>query len=105
MKKSLLIITALIAFACSKSPDFGKIQKGMKSTEVIKLIGKPLTKTTVFGGIQWWDYNTHMVVINSDTVVNCASKEEIEKGFKDLSNGLDSIQNALKSAIDTTISE
>lgn len=105
MKKSLLIITVLIAFACSKTPDFAKVKIGMKSTEVVKMLGEPATKTPIFGGIVWWDYKTHMVVIDADTVVNCASKQELEKGFQDVSESLDSLGNKILEEADKTFKE
>lgn len=77
----------------------------MKSAEVVKLLGKPVNKTSIFGGIEWWDYNTHMVVIDADTVVNCASKEDLKKGFESASKSLDSLGNKILEEADKNFKE
>ena len=100
MKRFLFITMVVLASACAKSDKFAKIENGMKSSEVVDILGTPEDKTNVFGDIEWWDYNTHIVVIDADTVVNCISKKEAEKEAEELQESLDSLSSNVKKQID-----
>lgn len=94
MKKLMLLFVLFISFSCQSSVNnFDKIKKGMKSSEVIKLVGNPKEKMPMFI-CEWWMYDDvkkHIVVIGKDTVTNITTKEELKKGLQDVKNFMDSL--------------
>ena len=61
-----------------KKDQFAKVTTGMKSADVVKLVGVPVRKQPM-GVSTWWLYNDsekHMVIINSDTVANCTTQKD-----------------------------
>jgi hypothetical protein len=95
LKKSFFILAITIFTGCSvKHNDFEKIKTGMKSAEVVKLVGAPPRKQPM-GVSMWWLYNDpekHMVVINSDTVANCTTQKDAMKIMDDALRAYDSLR-------------
>lgn len=95
--KKLLVILLLFLASCQNS-DFSLIKKGMKSSEVIKLVGNPKEKMPMFI-CDWWKYNDkgkHIIIISKDTVTNITTEAEFKKAMKDATLLIDSLQNTLK---------
>jgi hypothetical protein len=94
LKKLFFLITIAIASACSsKKGEFAKIKTGMKSTDVVKLVGAPV-RTQPMGVSTWWLYNDpekHMVIINSDTVANCTTQKDAIRIMDDALRMYDSL--------------
>ncbi|MBS1598552.1 MAG: hypothetical protein JST75_10040 [Bacteroidetes bacterium] len=93
MKKIFLLV--LIAFAgCSeKRNDFTKIKIGMKTADVVKLVGVPPRKQPM-GDSMWWLYtdpDKHMVIINNDTVANCTTQKDAMRIMDDALRTYDSL--------------
>jgi hypothetical protein len=99
MKKTLFILTIILFFSCSNSPDFSKIKTGMSTNELIKLVGEPDEKTNFFGAEIWLYKNkesVYMATILNDTLVKLQDKSEIENSLKNLNDGLDEINKSIE---------
>ncbi len=84
-----------IASCAEKKNDFAKIKTGMKSSEVVRIVGAPLRKQEM-GVSTWWLYNDpqkHMVIINSDTVANCTTQKDAMRIMDDALRTYDSMKN------------
>ena len=94
MKKLFFITTIFLAIGCSMKHDgFSKIKTGMKSADVIKLIGAPPRKQPI-GVSMWWLYNDpekHMIIINSDTVANITTQKDAIRIMDDALRTYDSL--------------
>jgi len=94
LKKIFFLIIISIASACSlKKDEFSKIKTGMKSGDVVKLVGVPMRKQPM-GVSTWWLYNDsekHMVIINSDTVANCITQKNAMRIMDDALRMYDSL--------------
>ena len=96
MKKLLLLSVVAMLFSCSKEADFTKIKVGMKSSEVIALVGEPKTKTETGIAGTWWSYDTHLVVIQNDTVNEFDTNENVKKRMEEVTKGLDDLNETVK---------
>lgn len=97
MKKTLLIALIAIAFtACKKEADFSKIKPGMKSSEVTELVGEPNQKQEMAIAGTYWNYDTHLVVIQADTVAECLSQEDYKKRMTEFNEGMEKLQKEMK---------
>lgn len=93
MKKIFLIVFIIGMAGCKAKPDFKSVKKGMKSTEVISLMGVP-SRRQIMGEAQWWIYNDsaqHLVVIDHDTVANCMTQKEAMQIMSDALKKFDSL--------------
>ena len=95
LKKILFTITTVIfVVACSqKDRGFSKLKVGMKSSEVVRLVGAPSRKQQMGVSI-WWLYTdpeNHMVIINSDTVANCTTQKDAMRIMDDALRTYDSL--------------
>lgn len=80
--------------ACTGKPDFSKVKDGMKSADVVKLVGVPNQRRNM-NMAQWWlytDKDSHVVVISADTVANCLTKKEAIKIMTETLNAFDSLR-------------
>lgn len=95
MKKLITMIMILLTvtlISCS-GQNFNKVKKGMKSTEVIALVGQPKEIRSMWV-VKWWMYNDskkHIIIMQGDSVINSITKAEFEKGFFEAGKFLDSI--------------
>ena len=94
MKKLLFITTISLTIGCSAKHDgFSKIKSGMKSKDVIKLVGSPPRKQPI-GVSMWWMYDDpekHMIIINSDTVANITTQKDAIRIMDDALRTYDSL--------------
>jgi len=94
LKKILIFPVIFFLFACADKRDgFAKIKTGMKSAQVVKLVGAPARKQEI-GVSTWWIYSDpekHMVVINSDTVANCVTQKDAIRIMDDALRTYDSM--------------
>ncbi|HEX4852422.1 MAG TPA: hypothetical protein VFV08_16510 [Puia sp.] len=93
----IYLIAIVFFVACKSSPDFLHLNKGMKRTEVIKLVGAPVKRIPI-GDDEWWEYDgvqSRFVILNNDTVKLVLSREEAASMMK---RALDSA-NASKRSI------
>ena len=97
MKKIVVLLATIILISCSKSSDFSQIKVGMKASEVVELVGEPKTKTETGIAGSWWAYETHLVVIQADTVNECSTNEDVKKRMQEVSEGLENMSDSLKS--------
>jgi hypothetical protein len=74
MKHKTIFFLFLLLCACH-SKNINDVKKGMKSSDVLSIMGKPDNETTLPMGIQWWNYKTGTVVIVSDTVSGVKTPE------------------------------
>jgi hypothetical protein len=92
--KKILVIVFIVGMAgCKGKPDFTSIKKGMKSADVVSMVGVPLRRQTM-GEAQWWLYNDsgqHLVVIEHDTVANCMTQKEAMQIMSDALKKFDSL--------------
>lgn len=97
MKKFLLVFVVVLLLACNKTVDLSLIEKGMTRNQVVKLIGEPNEEQEMFMGISWMFYDGgSIVIIEADTVVNCSTAEEMQKGFEELGETVDSLVNEIE---------
>jgi len=95
LKKVLLgvLVISLFVSCTDKQDHFSKIKIGMKSADVVKLVGAPMRKQEM-GVSMWWLYNDvekHMVIINSDTVANCTTQKNAMRIMDEALRTYDSI--------------
>ena len=89
MKKIILLLSIAIMFiSCGKKADFTKVKVGMTTNQLIELVGEPNTKTETGIAGNWWAYDTHLVVIQSDTVNELDTNENVKKRMQEVSEGL-----------------
>jgi outer membrane protein assembly factor BamE (lipoprotein component of BamABCDE complex) len=91
MKKiyKLTVLSALMLAGCSASnKNFDKVTRGMKKSEVIKLVSEPETKATFMGADRWTYASQNKAII--------FSKDTVERVIRDLKANNDSIKNFLE---------
>lgn len=96
--KNFFFLLFVLFVSCSSNKNFDRIKIGMKSSEVVKLVGSPKQKMPMII-CDWWMYDDpdrHVIVIGSDTVVNISTQKEFNKGMDDVKSTLDSLSRTLK---------
>jgi hypothetical protein len=106
MKNLVLLLLLLVTFtACNKNQSkFGQIKPGMKSKEVIALVGDPTSKTPMFT-VEWWSYQSDnkMIVISGDTVERVVmDMKATQDSMKNLGAGLQEAADSIKKAMSQT---
>ncbi|HTS44467.1 MAG TPA: hypothetical protein VMH01_08735 [Puia sp.] len=90
--KFLIICLPFLMMGCINKPDFSKIKKGMKTPEVIRLVGIPDRKQPM-NTTTWWIYKDeqhHLIIIDNDTVSNCLTEDEAMKIMNEVLKTFDS---------------
>lgn len=94
--KKLLLLTALTLFiSCSKA-DFTKVKVGMATSELVDVVGQPNEKQDASIAGTYWQYDTHLVVIQKDTVNEFMTNEEFKQRMEDFTKGLEKLRDSLK---------
>ena len=83
------ILFVLLILASCKSKDITDIKHGMKSAEVIKILGEPAEKHDMFIFDMWLyndskeEANKHVVVFHQDTVTRVTTKAEMRAKMRE----------------------
>ncbi|HCN83085.1 MAG TPA: hypothetical protein DIT07_05610 [Sphingobacteriaceae bacterium] len=108
MKKSVLMLTALLCMGCNQKPkDFSTVAIGMTKQDVITAAGEP-NKQNDIGETSIWTYPAadRTVVFRHDTVYSIITSAEarldsinnsLQKADDDIARGLERIGNAFDS--------
>jgi len=92
MRRLMAFIALVISLGCGNKQDFSVIRKGMKSSEVIRMVGTPMTRRPMQTS-DWWLYNDlekHIIIIGHDTVINCTTQEKASKIMEENLRSIDS---------------
>lgn len=98
MKTFYSLLFILLFITCSSNNNFDKVKIGMKSSEVVSLIGSPKEKMPMFV-YEMWIYNdaqNHIVTIGNDTVMNILTQAEFKKTMENIEGEMDSISTTLE---------
>lgn len=95
MKKLLLLIALTLFISCGKA-DFTKVKVGMTTSELIDVVGQPNEKQEASIAGTYWQYETHLVVIQKDTVNEFMTNEEFKQRMEDFTKGLEKLRDSLK---------
>ncbi len=80
--KKLLLIALVFIFSCS-GKDASKVEVGMSPEKVIEVAGEPKNKNKLFGAEMYF-YDTHVIVIENDSVKSIKTMEEYGKALENL---------------------
>ncbi|MFI5154103.1 MAG: hypothetical protein ACHQET_12260 [Chitinophagales bacterium] len=94
MLRCVAFSALLVLAGCRGKQDFSVIKKGMKSSEVIQLVGTPMTRRSMQTS-DWWLYNDpnkHIIVMGHDTVIICTTQEQASKIMEENLRSIDSAE-------------
>lgn len=96
MKKGLLLILLTLCVSCTKKLDFTKVKVGMTTKELTDLVGEPKQKQEIPIIGSYWTYDTHLVVVQSDTVNEFLTLEDYKKRIEDVNKGFEDLTKNVK---------
>jgi hypothetical protein len=96
MKKFIPLLFLVITACHSENANFTKIKTGMKSKDVISLVGEPESKTSMMVA-EWWNYpkDNKIIVMANDTVTNVVM--DLKAAGDSMKSASDKLEKAMKS--------
>jgi hypothetical protein len=96
MKKVLLLAITIMLISCGNKADFTKVKVGMTSKQLIEAVGEPNQKQDLPFVGSYWTYDTHLVVVQSDTVNEFLTNEDFKKRMEEVNKGLEELNKSIE---------
>jgi hypothetical protein len=92
MKKiAFLSVLFALTVSCKNEADFSKVKVGMKTQDLLTLVGEPNSKDEIPMAGTYWNYDTHLVVVQSDTINEFLTQAEFKKRMEEVAKGIEDL--------------